>query len=77
MAQSAECTKCGTDYSLGGERDPASHGMCWMCASIYAERLEGAMELIARTSTKDVERKKYAQKMLTLHGSSNSSKRRD
>lgn len=35
-----DCTKCGDDYTLGENMEPAKHGMCWVCASTYAEHLE-------------------------------------
>jgi hypothetical protein len=68
MTNEPECSKCGDPYTLD-DRERASHGMCFVCASVYAERLEGALELISRTSSKDVERiKSYAKKILRLHG---------
>lgn len=32
MNESPECTKCGDWYTLD-DREPAPHGMCWLCAS--------------------------------------------
>lgn len=60
------CTKCGATYGLDGEdgrRERHSHGMCWPCASEYALNLEGVLEMIANTSSKDIERiKRYAKR---------------
>ncbi len=34
-----ECVKCYDDYSLGDERDEATHKMCWACASSELEEI--------------------------------------